>query len=89
RQPDQVEMLVHPDGVHVPELDRLYTQRVTHDPRDLDGARRLADGGGRIRLGVFFQDETRPRYDEMRRLPRHTAADKVNLLERELDRHAL
>ncbi|HEU0077309.1 MAG TPA: thiamine pyrophosphate-dependent enzyme [Longimicrobiaceae bacterium] len=89
RQPETVEMMVHDDGVVVPELERTYRNQIHHDPGDLDAARRLAGAAGKIRLGVFFRDPSLPRYDEMRRVPRHTAADKVNLLKRELDRHAV
>jgi 2-oxoglutarate/2-oxoacid ferredoxin oxidoreductase subunit beta len=77
-------------AVRQPEkMERIYRNQLHHDPRDLDAARRLAGEGGQLRVGVFFRDESRPRYDEMRRVPRHTAADKVELLNRELDRHAV
>lgn len=89
RQPETVQVLVHDDGVVVPEMERIYKNQLHHDPRDLDAARRLAGEGGQLRVGVFFRDESRPRYDEMRRVARHTAADKVELLDRELDRHAV
>jgi 2-oxoglutarate/2-oxoacid ferredoxin oxidoreductase subunit beta len=87
--PDSVELLVHDDGVLVPDLERLYRNRVPHDPRDLDGARRLAEPGERIRLGVFFRDGSRPRYEETRRVPRRSAEERVSLLHEELDRHAI
>lgn len=89
RQPETVEMLVHDDGVTVPGLEKTYRTQRHHDPRDLDAARRLAGEGGPLRLGVFFRDERRPRYDDLRRLPRHTAAERVDLLNAELDRHAV
>ena len=89
RQPETVQVLVHDDGVVVPEMERIYKNQLHHDPRDLDAARHLAGEGGQLRVGVFFRDESRPRYDEMRRVPRHTAADKVELLNRELDLHAV
>ena len=90
RKPDTIEMLVHENGVHVPELDALYKNQVRHDPKDLDMARLIAGkSNGVIRLGVFYRDETRPRYDEMRRPPKHTAAAKLELLNKEFDRHAV
>ena len=89
RSPDRIELLVHDDGVVVPELEKLYANRVVHDPRDLDAARRLAEPTDRIRLGVFFRDETRPVYEEIRRVPRRTADERVKLLEEELDRYAV
>jgi 2-oxoglutarate/2-oxoacid ferredoxin oxidoreductase subunit beta len=89
RQPDLVELLVHDDGVVVPELDRMYTRQLRHDPRDIDAARRLAEPTDQIRLGVFFRDEARPRYNEIRQVPRHSVEDKIRLLNEELDRYAV
>ncbi len=56
---------------------------------DLDGARHLAEEAGRARLGLFFRDPARPRYDELRALPVRTVEDKLRLLEAEFDRHAV
>ncbi len=89
RLPDRIELLVHDDGITVPELAGTYTNRLEHDPRDVDAARRLAEPGDRIRLGVFYRDETRPRYEELRSVPRLTPEEKVRLLNAELDRHAV
>jgi 2-oxoglutarate ferredoxin oxidoreductase subunit beta len=89
RDPSLIELLVHDDGVVTPELDAVYGNRITHDPANLDAARRLADVGDRIRLGVFFRDESRPRYDEIRRLPRISVADRITLLNAELDKYAV
>jgi 2-oxoglutarate/2-oxoacid ferredoxin oxidoreductase subunit beta len=89
RQPDLTELLVHDDGVVVPDLDRTYTKQLRHDPRDLDRARTLAEPTDTIRLGVFYRDESRPRYDELRRVPRHTIDEKISLLNEELDRYAV
>ena len=89
RDPGMVELLVHPGGVEVPELDRIYQNRVRHDPSDLDAARRLAEPDGKIRLGVFYRNETLPVYEETRAVPTRSAAEKVALLNAELDRHAV
>jgi 2-oxoglutarate ferredoxin oxidoreductase subunit beta len=89
RDPSLVELLVHDDGVLVPELDAVYKARVTHDPSDLDAARRLADADDRIRLGLFFRDEQRPRYDELRQARKVSAAERIALLNTELDKHAV
>jgi 2-oxoglutarate ferredoxin oxidoreductase subunit beta len=89
RQPDLIELLVHDDGVVVPELDRTYTRQLRHDPRDLDGARRLAEPTDSIRLGVYFRDESRPRYDDLRRVAPQTKENMIRLLNEELDRHAV
>ena len=89
QKPDVIEMLVHDDGVMVPELERTYRNRVQHDPRDLDRARQLATPGDKVRLGVFYRDETKARYDLIRRLPARSAAERVALLNSELDKYAV
>jgi 2-oxoglutarate ferredoxin oxidoreductase subunit beta len=89
QKPDATEMLVHEDGVLVPELEKTYRNRLAHDPRDLARARELAMPGEKIRLGVFFRDASRPRYDVIRRVPSRTAAERVTLLNQELDRYAV
>ena len=89
QKPDAVEMFVHDDGVMIPELEKSYKNRLAHDPRDLARARQLADETGRIRLGVFHRNEANPRYDETRALPSHSPAERVSLLNMELDKYAV
>ncbi len=83
------ELLVHEDGIQVPDLEKVYKNRVRHDPRDLAGARAFAESNDRIRLGVFFRDPARPRYEVTRRLPAHTAEERAALLNAELDKYAV
>ncbi|HET9010800.1 MAG TPA: thiamine pyrophosphate-dependent enzyme [Gemmatimonadaceae bacterium] len=89
QKPDLMELLVHDDGVTVPELERTYRNRLAHDPRDLARARELATPGDRIRLGVFFKDASRARYDLIRRVPAHSPAERGILLNAELDKYAV
>jgi 2-oxoglutarate/2-oxoacid ferredoxin oxidoreductase subunit beta len=89
KQPELIELMVHDDGVVLPELDRMYTRQLRHDPRDLDGARRLAEPADVIRLGVFYRDESRPRYNELKQVRRRTVTEKIQLLNEELDRYAV
>ncbi|HEX9109635.1 MAG TPA: thiamine pyrophosphate-dependent enzyme [Longimicrobiales bacterium] len=89
RKPSLIELLVHEDGVIAPELDAIYKQQRPHDPHDLDEGRRLAEDTSHIRLGVFFRDENRPRYDDIRRLPTRTVDEKIRLMNTELDRYAV
>jgi len=87
--PAQIEMLVHDDGINVPELEDVYEHRTWHDPKDLDMARRMAQDMSKVKIGVFYKDENHPRYEETRHLPAHTVEDKMKILEQELDKHAV
>jgi 2-oxoglutarate ferredoxin oxidoreductase subunit beta len=89
QRPETIELLVHDDGVIAPELEKTYGNRVVHDPRDLDAARGLAAPGERVRLGLFYRNEARARYDLIRRVAAKTAAERAALLDTELDRYAV
>ena len=89
RNPDMIEMLEHPDGIEVPDLHQIYQNVARHDPRNMDAARELAEKTDRIRVGVFFRDESRPRYEETRHLPLHTTGEKIAILNDELDKYAV
>ena len=90
RNPEMIDMLEHPDGVEVPDsLRQIYPNQLRHDPLNLAAARELAADTSRIRLGVFFRDETLPRYEETRHLPLHTVEDKIRILNEELDSYAV
>ncbi len=89
QKPELVELLVHENGVQLPELDRLYKNQRRHDPADMDEARRLAEVSEVIRLGIFFRDESRPRYETLREVPRRTAEEKIRLMNEEFDRYAV
>ena len=87
--PARIALLVHDDGIVVPELGKIYQGQVRHDPHDIDAARRLADDADHTNLGLFFVDPSRPRYEETRRVPPRTAAERITLIDAELDRHAV
>jgi 2-oxoglutarate ferredoxin oxidoreductase subunit beta len=89
QKPSNINMLVHDDGVVVHELDKIYTNQVAHDPHDLDAARRIAGATDRVNLGVLFRDGSKPRYEETRRVPPRTQAERVALIDAELDRYAI
>jgi len=89
KDPSLIELLVHDDGVVVPDLDMVYKNRLAHDPSDLDAARRLAEDSDHLRLGVFFGDENRPRYDEIRRVRKISTSERMALLNTELDKYAV
>jgi 2-oxoglutarate ferredoxin oxidoreductase subunit beta len=89
KDPSGITLLVHEDGVLVPELDKIYTRKVTHDPHDLAAARALAEETGSVHLGLFFKDPTRPRYEDTRRVAPHTPRERVELLGKEFARYAV
>jgi 2-oxoglutarate ferredoxin oxidoreductase subunit beta len=89
RSPDLIELLIHDDGINVPDLDQIYKNKLIHNPRDLDAARRLAEPSDRMRLGVLYRNEDVPVYEEIRRLPAHTAEEKMKLMNEEFDRYAV
>ena len=89
QKPDMIELLVHDDGVTVPELEKTYRNRLTHDPRDLDRARQLAEPADRVRLGVFYRNSNSARYDLIRRVEPKAAEERATLLEKELDKYAV
>ena len=89
KNPELTELLVHPNGITVPALDPIYKNQITHDPGDLDDARRLAQPGEKIRLGLFYQDQSLPRYDQTRELPTFTVEEKIEKLNAEFDRYAV
>jgi 2-oxoglutarate ferredoxin oxidoreductase subunit beta len=89
KKPALVELLVHDDGVVVPEIEAIYKSRIAHDPRDIDRARHLADATETIKLGVYFKDPSRPRYEEVRRVTPRTPQERNDLLNAEFDRYAV
>ena len=89
RNPDMIEMLEHPDGIEVPDLHPIYKNVARHDPRNMEAAREMAEKTDKIRVGVFFRDESRPRYEETRHLPLHTTDEKIEILNDELDKYAV
>jgi len=89
KKPAMVEILTHPERIRVEGLEKIYTNQKRHDPADIHGARELAEDASVIRLGLFFRDESRPRYEETRALGKHTAREKIDLLNEEFERYAV
>ncbi len=89
QSPDMVELLEHEAGVETPVLHPIYKNRRRHDPNDIDAARRLAETDDMVRLGIFFRDESFPRYEETRSLPSFTAEERISILNEEFDRYAV
>jgi len=70
--------------------ERLFPNKVPHDPANMNEARELADRTDGIPIGLFFRDEGKQRYDEYSTeglaMPRAT---KVAALNAELDKYAV
>lgn len=88
RNPDLTEFLYHEAGIEAPD-EKIYKKRVWHDPADLDSARSLAEPGGIMRLGLFYHNPALPRYEDLRRQRVYTAAEKVDILNAEMDQYAV
>ncbi len=68
----------------------MYKNRLEHDPRDLDAARRVADREDVLPIGLLFHDPDRPTYEEFSTLGLDmTTEEKVRALDAELDRFAI
>ena len=89
RKPEVIELLVHDDGINLPDLGQIYQNHLVHDPSNLNEGRRLAEAGDKVRIGVLYKNPDAPRYEELRKLPAHTAEERVVLLNEELDRYAV
>ncbi len=89
KKPDLVEILTHPEGIHAEGIDGIYKNQIRHDPADIHAARELAEDSSKVRLGLFFRDESRARYDEIRSVPKRTAREKIELLNEDFDRYAV
>ncbi len=88
RDPARVAVLVHERGIRDAGTEELHKHHIDHDPSDLDAARHLAEEGG-MRLGLFYRDASCPRYEETRRQAAYTPAERIAVLEKEFDRHAV
>ena len=76
--------------VVAPDLDRSSRTGSQHDPRDLDGGappRRAAPSSSIWASSSGNPDA--PRYEETRRVPPHTATERMRVLDAELDRYAV
>ncbi len=91
RDPSLLKLLTHERGISLdPALAKLLPNSVTHDPSDHSAALQLAQEEGVLPIGLFFQDESRPRYDDyIGRGLDMTIDEKLGALQAELDRFAV
>ncbi|MDX1584522.1 MAG: thiamine pyrophosphate-dependent enzyme, partial [Thermoanaerobaculia bacterium] len=65
KDPAVTELLVHEDGLNVPSLESVYKKQIVHDPSNLNKALELAGPTETIRLGIFYRNEAKPRYEDI------------------------
>lgn len=91
RDPSLILLLTHEKGIRLdPEIERMFPNRMEHDPSDLEGARRIAQRDDVIPIGLLYRNEDCPRYDEFtQRGLGMTIEAKLQALEQEFDRFAI
>lgn len=63
--PDTLLLLSHEDGVQLPpSVERVFKNKMVHDPIDKAKARELAEQREPFPIGVLFRDASRPVYDD-------------------------
>lgn len=91
QNPEHVLCLDHQDGVQLdPAVGKLYENHMSHDPLDMDEARKIASTTDKIPIGILYQNRSLPCYEEYTTegmdIP---LSSKVEALEAELDRFAV
>ncbi|MFQ5653853.1 MAG: thiamine pyrophosphate-dependent enzyme [Planctomycetota bacterium] len=91
RDPSRIILLTHENGIPAdPAVERIYDNRVEHDPRDMNEARALAEREDRIPIGLFYCNPDRPRYETFSSQGIGvTNSDRLAALTRELDRFTI
>ncbi len=85
---ERVLMLTHEKGLELDEKTaKSYPNRRVHDPLDIHKAREIASDAEQVPVGILYQNEDVPCYEDIRRLDRElTPAEVGAALDRELDK---
>lgn len=88
RDPSQVLLMRHPQGVKVDEsVAKLFKNQVEHDPRDINRAREIADHEELFPIGLFYRNENAERYEQSTAQGLGMSpVEKISALNRVLDR---
>ena len=88
KDPRRTQLLTHERGLRPSDaLARVYSNRLEHDPRDLDAARRIAASGDPIPVGILYHDPGVPCYEDLRRGKRLRTPEYIRAgFEEELDK---
>jgi 2-oxoglutarate ferredoxin oxidoreductase subunit beta len=86
--PEQLLVLTHDNGIQLgADLSRIYRQQQIHDPSDINQARELASITDRIPVGILYQNENVPCYEDIIQSQELFTPETVrNNVEAELDR---
>jgi 2-oxoglutarate ferredoxin oxidoreductase subunit beta len=91
RDPDQMLLLDHEDGVRIgPDLAKVYRNLEPHDPLDRNRAREIASTYHPMPAGVLYRNPQMPCYEDLRRADRLYTPDIVKtVLEKEFDKFTI
>ena len=91
RDPAKLLLLTHERGIELEDAMAVrFPNQQSHDPSDLAAARALAEGEAGLPIGLLFQDESRPCYDQLTSAGLGIASEeKLRALEHLLDRLAV
>ena len=89
--PSQLLLLTHENGLQLSDgVKRAFPNQMEHDPSNLAEAQTIAARRDVIPVGLFFQDEARPIYEDFcTRGMEMTVEERIAGFEKELDRFAL
>ena len=91
QKPDNIMMLTHPNGLQLSEgVGKLYKNQQEHDPSDMVKAREYATLSDKFAVGILYQNENVPCYEDIRRPKRiFTPEMRQAALEQEFDKFSV
>ncbi len=91
RDPELLQLMEHPNGIEVPDsLQKIFTNRIPHDPSDLNEARDLAANTELYPIGLFYKNENADHYEDFSQKGLGmTNEEKLENLEKELARYEI
>ncbi len=89
--PNRLLMLTGDKGLQISEqLSKIYKNQLEHDPLDINRARELAEMKDQVPVGIFYQNENVPCYEDLRKPARtFTPELKKAALEAEFDKFGI
>jgi 2-oxoglutarate/2-oxoacid ferredoxin oxidoreductase subunit beta len=89
--PNRMVLLEHEKGIPADDtVRRVYKNHRVHDPSDMAGALAISAQTDPVPLGLLFQDQSRPRYEEYLAYGLELSdEERLQRLEAELDRFAI